>query len=70
MQVAKVPPSMLHRTVAGVSSTVKVKLALVWATVPVGPPVIVTVGPTVSTVTARWATGPVLPAGSVARIWS
>ena len=66
-QLEKGARSRLHSVVTGDSSTVKVTVALVCATVPVGPPVIVTVGATVSTTSIRSAR-PVLPAASVARI--
>jgi hypothetical protein len=63
---AHAPPSRRHSDVADASFTVKVMLASVSGTVPVGPPAIVTTGATVSTTTTRVASGPVLPAASVA----
>ena len=48
-------------------SELKSKLGVLSAVVPCGAEVIVAVGPTVSTVKLSVATGPVLPAGSVAR---
>jgi len=60
--------STLHWNVLPASLDVKVKAAVVLATVPVGPLVIVVIGATVSTSHVRVAgEGSTLPTGSMAR---
>ena len=63
-------PSSAHWNVEPASVAVKVKVALVLLTEPVGPAVMVVSGATVSTVHVREAgEASVLPAASVARTW-
>ena len=68
VQVCQAPSSSLHSKVEPASVELNEMLALVEATVPVGPEPIVVSGATVSTVQVRVASvGSTLPAASVAR---
>jgi len=73
VHVVNVPVSTRHAVAMGEPAVVNVKLGVVTLVAPVGPPVIVTVGATVSVVHVNVAAAPWLPNGSVARtrnVWA
>ena len=71
VQTVNVPPSTRHSNVEGVSPDVNAHVGVVSLVAPLGPPVIVVSGATVSTVHVRVAgVASTLPTASRARTWN